>query len=84
MSLTTSTVTPLIVQSPLNQNIPDYVTIINPDGSISYERNLHYQQPTIIRRSYAKARKSRYRYTLEQVCLMNIALFSYISDFVIQ
>jgi len=73
MSLTTSTEIPLIVQTSSDQNVPDYVTIINPDGSISYETNVHYQQPTIIRRSYAKDRPRRYRYALEQVHL--IALF---------
>ncbi|CAF4556325.1 unnamed protein product [Rotaria sp. Silwood1] len=66
MSLTTSTVTPLIVRPPPNETIPDYVTIINPDGSISYEPNSHYQQPTIIRRSYAKINKKNYRYALQQ------------------
>jgi hypothetical protein len=73
MSLATSYVTPLIGQTPLNPTFPDYVTVINPDGSITYEPNLHYQQPTIIRRSYAKARKARHRYALEQVHLINIA-----------
>jgi hypothetical protein len=73
MPLTTSTVAPLIVQTASNQNAPDYVTIINPDGGISYEKNIHYQQPTIIRRSYAKPRHSRYRYILEQVYLIIIA-----------
>ena len=67
MSLTTSSVTPLINQIPLNPNFPEYVTIINPDGSVTYETNLHYQQPTIIRRSYAKRRKARQYYALEQV-----------------
>jgi hypothetical protein len=76
MSSTTSTVTPLIVETASNQNAPDYVTIIHPDGSISYEPNIHHhQQPTIIRRSYAKPRQSKYRYTLEQVYFISIACF---------
>jgi len=74
MSSITSSEIPLIVQTS-NQNAPDYVTIINPDGSISYEPNVHYQQPTIIRRSYAKVNRQRYRYNLEQVNSIKIALF---------
>ncbi|CAF0719977.1 unnamed protein product [Rotaria sordida] len=66
MSLTTSTVTPLIVQRPPDETIPDYVTIINPDGSVSYEPNTNYQQPTIIRRSYAPVNRKKYHYALQQ------------------
>jgi hypothetical protein len=74
MSSITSTEIPLIIQRS-NQSVPDYVTIINPDGSISYEPNVHYQKPTIIRRSYAKVNRQRYRYALEQVHSIKIALF---------
>lgn len=75
MSLTTSTATPLIVQSSSsNGNIPEYVTIINPDGSISYEPNTQYQKPTIIRRSYPKNYQKSYRYALEQVILTLVVL----------
>lgn len=55
------------MQMPLTGTAPDKVTIINPDGSVTYEPNLHYQQPTIIRRTYHKAPKPKYRYMIEQV-----------------
>lgn len=70
MSSTTSVDIPLIIQSTSNSYPPDYVTIINPDGSISYETNVHYQQPTIIRRSYRTPPKSRYQYKIEQVFIL--------------
>lgn len=77
MSLATSSTSPLITQTSLNPNFPEYVTIINPDGSVTYEPNLHYQQPTIIRRSYAKPRKARHRYALEQVPFISIIVFCF-------
>ena len=55
------------MQMPLTSTAPDKVTIINPDGSVTYEPNLHYQKPTIIRRTYHKAPKPKYRYMIEQV-----------------
>ena len=69
-----STVTPLIVEILPNETIPNYVTIINPDGSISYERNIHYQRPTIIRRNYATVRRTS---VIKQVHLLIIMLFHY-------
>lgn len=69
MSLGTANTIPLIAQNSTSLTIPDYVTIINPDGSVTYEKNTRYQQPTIIRRSYAKSQVPKNRYTLEQVCL---------------
>ena len=54
-------------QIPLNHTSTDHVMIINPDGSVSYEPNTRYQQPTIIRRSYRTPPKSKYRYMIEQV-----------------
>jgi len=59
---------------PLNYTSTDHVMIINPDGSVSYEPNVRYQQPTIIRRSYRRPPKSRYQYMIEQVDLTNISL----------
>ena len=67
MALATSTVTPLIVQTAPNGKVPDQIMVINPDGSISYEPNLRYSQPTIIRRTYRKRALPKYRYILEQV-----------------
>lgn len=61
-------------QVPVNSTPPDKVTIINPDGSVSYEPNLYYQQPTIIRRTYRKPVKPKYRYMIEQVFLLLIDL----------
>lgn len=52
---------------PLNYSSMDHVMIINPDGTVSYEPNVHYQQPTIIRRTYRTPPKPKYRYKLEQV-----------------
>ena len=77
MSLGTANTIPLIAQNSTSLNIPDYVTIINPDGSVTYEQNTRYQQPTIIRRSYAKSKVSKNRYTLEQVCLKKSDFFSH-------
>lgn len=68
MSLGTANTIPLIAQNSTSLTIPDYVTIINPDGSVTYEKNTRYQQPTIIRRSYAKSTVPKNRYVLEQVC----------------
>jgi hypothetical protein len=58
-----------MTQIPLNYTSTDQVMIINPDGTISYEPNVRYQQPTIIRRTYSKPPRARYRYTIEQVNL---------------
>ena len=55
------------MQVPITSTRPDKVTIINPDGTVSYEPNVHYQQPTIIRRTYHRAPKPKYRYMIEQV-----------------
>lgn len=52
---------------PLNHTSTDHVMIINPDGSVQYEPNTRYQQPTIIRRTYRTPPKSKYRYKIEQV-----------------
>jgi hypothetical protein len=52
---------------PLNYTSTDKVMIIHPDGSISYEPNVRYQQPTIIRRTYRTTPKARYQYMIEQV-----------------
>jgi hypothetical protein len=60
------------MQIPPNHTSLEQMMIINPDGSISYEPNVRYQQPTIIRRSYMKAPKPKYRYAIEQVCLSDI------------
>lgn len=68
MTSRTSTVTPLMVQTLPSQNVPDQIMIINPDGTISYEPNQRYKQPTIIRRTYRKAIHPKYRYVLQQVC----------------
>ena len=74
----TSNTTPLLAQTAINLTIPGYVTIINPDGSVSYERSTQYQQPTIIRRSYAKSKVSKQRYTIEQVYFTKINLVSHV------
>ena len=81
MSLTTSTVTPLIVQTPRNQSRHDQVMILNPNESIPYESRIQYQQPTIIHRSYQRAPKPNYRYTIEQVNLSNIFLSNHSAFF---
>ncbi len=57
---------------PLNYTSTDHVMIINPDGSISYEPNVRYQQPTIIRRTYRTPPKPRYQYMIEQVIFNKI------------
>ena len=70
MSTPTASISPLIVQTSTGQTKPEYITIINPDGSISYEQNLHYEQPTIIRRTYSRPPKAKHRYKIAQVCLV--------------
>ena len=57
-------------QIPVNYSSTDQVMIINPDGTVSYEPNIRYQQPTIIRRSYSRPPKPKYRYMIEQVSSM--------------
>ena len=52
---------------PLNHTSLDKVMIINPDGSITYEPNTKYQQPTIIRRTYRTEPRARYQYMIQQV-----------------
>jgi hypothetical protein len=80
MSLTTSTVTPLIVQSPKNQIDRHQIMIINPNETILNEPHTSYQSLRTIRRSYLLPSKSKYQYTIEQVNLtnyffMNVSLF---------
>lgn len=78
----TSNTTPLIAQTSKGLILPEYVTVINPDGTVSYERNTQYQQPTIIRRTYAKQEKPKQRYNLEQVNFIDIDhLFPFIFFF---
>jgi hypothetical protein len=63
---------------PMNYTSTDQVMIINPDGSVSYEPNVRYQQPTIIRRSYRTPPKPKYHYMIEQVKLTNIFLSMFV------
>ena len=67
MPLTTSSVTPLIVQTSKISNDYDQIMIINPDGTITYKPHVRYQQPTTLTRSYIKPAKPKYQYTVEQV-----------------
>ena len=76
MFSTTSTVTPLIIPTVSNHGTSDYVRTVYEDGSISYEKNLHRQQPVTIHRSYTRPKYSKNRYLLQQVYLINIACFS--------
>jgi hypothetical protein len=64
----------MMMQMPATYTVPDKVTIINPDGTVTYEPNTQYQQPTIIRRTYRKPPKPKYRYTVEQVRSIDIHL----------
>ncbi len=70
MSLTTSSVTPLIIQVPKTQNDLNQIMIHNPS-----ER--YFDSPTsrTIRRTYFKPSKSKYHYTIEQVNLLYSFLF---------
>jgi hypothetical protein len=70
MSLTTSSVTPLIIQVPKTQNDLNQIMIHNPN-----ER--YFDSPTsrTIRRTYFKPSKSKYHYTIEQVNLLYSFLF---------
>jgi len=71
MSLTTSTVTPLIVQSPKNQIDRHQIMIINPNETILNEPYTGYRTLRTIRRSYLKPSKLKYQYMIEQVNLTN-------------
>ncbi len=74
MPLTTSPVTPLIVQTSRNQNDRNQIMIINPNETIINEPYAGYQTTRTIRRSYLEHPKSKYYYTIEQVSLNNISL----------
>ena len=56
-----------MIKIPAGSVSADRMMIINPDGSVTYEPNVRYQQPTIIRRTYQKPVKPKYRYMIEQV-----------------
>ena len=56
-----------MIKIPAGSVSADKMMIINPDGSVTYEPNVRYQQPTIIRRTYQKPVKPKYRYMIEQV-----------------
>jgi hypothetical protein len=76
MSLTTSTVTPLIVHTPRNQNRHDQIMITNPNNEpFLYDSRVRYEQPTVVRRTYHRAPKPNYRYTIEQVNFIGISLY---------
>lgn len=65
MSLTTSSVTPLVIQT--TRTYPDdHNRLIVPN---SYESVIREPSPRIIR-SYIKPPKPKYRYTIEQVVLL--------------
>jgi len=64
MSASTSSVSPLIVKTSTDHARPDYYTTINLDGNVSY------QHSTIVRQTYSRPPKPKYRYTIEQVCLV--------------
>lgn len=74
MPLTTSSVTPLIVQTSRNQNDRNHIMVINPNETIINEPYAGYQTTRTIRRSYLEPPKSKYHYTIEQVSLTNISL----------
>lgn len=65
MSLTTSSVTPLVIQTTRNYS-DDHSRVIVPN---SYETVIREPSPRIVRR-YIKPSKPKYRYTIEQVVLL--------------
>jgi hypothetical protein len=70
MSLTTSSVTPLIIQTPKIHNNRSQIMILNPNEQ-------YFDSPTsrTIRRTYFKPSKSKYHYSIEQVNRIDIFVF---------
>ncbi len=73
MSSTTSTVMPLIIQTPRYQTDRDQIMMMNRNGTIINEPLVGYQTSKTIRRSYFKPSKSKYHYMIEQVNLTKIS-----------
>lgn len=73
MPLTTSSVTPLIMQTSRNYHDDRNRMIV----SNSYESVIH-EPPSRVTRSYSKPTKPKYQYTIEQVSLISNSSYFYV------